>query len=287
MGLSGLGDLVLTATGDLSRNRTVGLELAARQGARRRSSPISATSPKACAARRWCCARAPRSASRCRSSTPSADVLAGTIGPEEALEQLMRREARPRGRSPRGQTDRRSRSGARPRTPRPRPRCSGSGCAGRRASAGARAARRRTRRAPPAGRPAVSLPNTSQSPAWNATSASGAAAAVVNANSAARSGARRRDEGGPRGVPPHVGVLVVVEPGAPQQRVVHREAERLDQVQACSRCWPRAGSRCRCSAGSRAATRTMWNMAPRLPRRRPAAACAPAPRPRPSPRRPA
>ena len=28
MGLSGLGDLVLTATGDLSRNRTVGVELA-------------------------------------------------------------------------------------------------------------------------------------------------------------------------------------------------------------------------------------------------------------------
>ena len=28
MGLSGLGDLVLTATGDLSRNRTVGLKLA-------------------------------------------------------------------------------------------------------------------------------------------------------------------------------------------------------------------------------------------------------------------
>ena len=28
MGLSGLGDLVLTATGDLSRNRTVGLRLA-------------------------------------------------------------------------------------------------------------------------------------------------------------------------------------------------------------------------------------------------------------------
>ncbi|HPR46175.1 MAG TPA: glycerol-3-phosphate dehydrogenase, partial [Ottowia sp.] len=29
MGLSGLGDLVLTATGDLSRNRQVGLQLAA------------------------------------------------------------------------------------------------------------------------------------------------------------------------------------------------------------------------------------------------------------------
>jgi glycerol-3-phosphate dehydrogenase (NAD(P)+) len=31
MGLSGLGDLVLTATGDLSRNRRVGLQLAAGQ----------------------------------------------------------------------------------------------------------------------------------------------------------------------------------------------------------------------------------------------------------------
>ena len=31
MGLSGLGDLVLTATGDLSRNRQIGLRLAAGQ----------------------------------------------------------------------------------------------------------------------------------------------------------------------------------------------------------------------------------------------------------------
>ena len=39
MGLSGLGDLVLTATGDLSRNRRVGLLLAARPGPARRSWP--------------------------------------------------------------------------------------------------------------------------------------------------------------------------------------------------------------------------------------------------------
>ena len=47
MGLSGLGDLVLTATGDLSRNRRVGLLLAAGQ-------PLAAIladwamSPRAC-----------------------------------------------------------------------------------------------------------------------------------------------------------------------------------------------------------------------------------------------
>jgi glycerol-3-phosphate dehydrogenase (NAD(P)+) len=37
MGLSGLGDLVLTATGDLSRNRRVGMLLAQGQSLRRRS----------------------------------------------------------------------------------------------------------------------------------------------------------------------------------------------------------------------------------------------------------
>ena len=31
MGLTGMGDLILTATGDLSRNRTVGLKLASAQ----------------------------------------------------------------------------------------------------------------------------------------------------------------------------------------------------------------------------------------------------------------
>ena len=50
MGLAGAGDLILTATGDLSRNRRVGLELA--RGKLAAGHPrISATSPKACARR--------------------------------------------------------------------------------------------------------------------------------------------------------------------------------------------------------------------------------------------
>jgi hypothetical protein len=35
-------------------------------------------------------------------------------------------------------------------------------------------------------------------------------------------------------VPAHLGVLVVVEAGAPQVAVVHREAQRLDQVQGAA-----------------------------------------------------
>jgi glycerol-3-phosphate dehydrogenase (NAD(P)+) len=50
MGLSGLGDLVLTATGDLSRNRRVGLLLAEGRRCPRCWRP-SATWPRACSAR--------------------------------------------------------------------------------------------------------------------------------------------------------------------------------------------------------------------------------------------
>jgi glycerol-3-phosphate dehydrogenase (NAD(P)+) len=62
MGLSGLGDLVLTATGDLSRNRKVGMRLA--QGV-----PLAqvAMSPRASTARRWYCNAHEPWASRCRS----------------------------------------------------------------------------------------------------------------------------------------------------------------------------------------------------------------------------
>ena len=127
MGLAGLGDLVLTSTGDLSRNRT-------RRPARSRagsrcdaSSPSSATSPRACQRARWCCERA-----RARGvEMPIADavvaVLAGRLAPAQALERLLRA----RSRSARASDARlgavsrrrRSRSAARPRTPPPRPRC--------------------------------------------------------------------------------------------------------------------------------------------------------------------
>jgi len=103
MGLSGLGDLVLTATGDLSRNRTVGVELArgkaladilvelghVAEGVR--SAPMVL-------------ARAAENHVEMPIVAAVAEVLAGNLGPEEALEQLMRREARPESLDP-AQTD--------------------------------------------------------------------------------------------------------------------------------------------------------------------------------------
>jgi len=94
MGLSGLGDLVLTATGDLSRNRTVGVELAAGKALAEilaalghvaegvRSAPMVLARAAACGVEMPIVAAV-------------AEVLAGRIAPEHALEQLMRREARP------------------------------------------------------------------------------------------------------------------------------------------------------------------------------------------------
>ena len=94
MGLSGLGDLVLTATGDLSRNRTVGVELAAGKALAAiladlghvaegvRSAPMVLARAAACGVEMPIVAAV-------------AEVLAGRIGAERALEQLMRREARP------------------------------------------------------------------------------------------------------------------------------------------------------------------------------------------------
>jgi len=93
MGLSGLGDLVLTATGDLSRNRTVGLRLAEGQPLERildelghvaegvRSAPLVL-----------------RRAQASRIDMPIAEavaaVLDGRLTPAEALERLMALDAR-------------------------------------------------------------------------------------------------------------------------------------------------------------------------------------------------
>jgi glycerol-3-phosphate dehydrogenase (NAD(P)+) len=93
MGLSGLGDLVLTATGDLSRNRTVGVELAAGRSLADilvdlghvaegvRSAPMVL-------------ARAEASGVEMPIVAAVAAVLAGRVAPEIALANLMRREAR-------------------------------------------------------------------------------------------------------------------------------------------------------------------------------------------------
>ena len=93
MGLSGLGDLVLTTTGDLSRNRSVGLELA--RG--RALVDILATLGHVAEGVR----SAPMVLRRAEAAgvempivAAVVQVLDGRLAPERALGQLMRREAR-------------------------------------------------------------------------------------------------------------------------------------------------------------------------------------------------
>ena len=93
MGLSGLGDLVLTATGDLSRNRAVGIELAAGKDL---ASILAALGHVAEGVRSAPVVLARAAASGVEMPIVAAvvDVLAGRTAPEQALAQLMRREAR-------------------------------------------------------------------------------------------------------------------------------------------------------------------------------------------------
>ena len=103
MGLSGLGDLVLTATGDLSRNRTVGVELAGGKALVDILADLGHVAEGVRSAP-MVLARAAASGVEMPIVAAVADVLAGRIGPEDALEQLMRREARPESFDA-GQTD--------------------------------------------------------------------------------------------------------------------------------------------------------------------------------------
>lgn len=96
MGLSGLGDLVLTATGDLSRNRQVGLQLA--QG--RRLPEVLASlghvaegvhsAARVLARAHALCVEMPLTAA-------VAALLEGRATPAQVLAQLMRRDARAEG----------------------------------------------------------------------------------------------------------------------------------------------------------------------------------------------
>jgi len=93
MGLSGLGDLVLTATGDLSRNRAVGIELAAGKSLAAILADLGHVAegvPSAAMA----LARAEANGVEMPIVSAVAGLLAGRIAPERALAQLMRREAR-------------------------------------------------------------------------------------------------------------------------------------------------------------------------------------------------
>ncbi|MFN5049227.1 NAD(P)H-dependent glycerol-3-phosphate dehydrogenase [Roseateles sp.] len=93
MGLSGMGDLVLTATGDLSRNRQVGLGLAAGKPLAQILNELGHVSEGVYSA--------PTVLERARAlgvETPITaavvEVLQGRLGPVAALERLMSRESR-------------------------------------------------------------------------------------------------------------------------------------------------------------------------------------------------
>jgi glycerol-3-phosphate dehydrogenase (NAD(P)+) len=94
MGLSGLGDLVLTATGDLSRNRQVGLRLAQGVPLARILADLGHVAEGVHSA-----ATALQRARACDVDVPITEavvgVIRGRITPAEALEQLMGRGARP------------------------------------------------------------------------------------------------------------------------------------------------------------------------------------------------
>jgi glycerol-3-phosphate dehydrogenase (NAD(P)+) len=94
MGLSGLGDLVLTATGDLSRNRQVGLLLA--QG---RALPDILQQLGHVAEGVHTAPTLQARARACGVDMPITDavvaVLQGRLAPAQALQQLMARDARP------------------------------------------------------------------------------------------------------------------------------------------------------------------------------------------------
>lgn len=113
MGLAGAGDLILTATGDLSRNRRVGLELARGRPLTEILGGLGHVAEGVHSAR-----EALRRATRERVDMPITQavcaVLEGRLAPQQAVELLLARDAREESRvSPR----RKSRAGARPRTP--------------------------------------------------------------------------------------------------------------------------------------------------------------------------
>jgi glycerol-3-phosphate dehydrogenase (NAD(P)+) len=93
MGLSGLGDLVLTATGDLSRNRQVGLALGRGQRLPQILAQLGHVAEGVLSAPMVLARAAPLRVELplCEAVT---QVLSGQVTPVRALEQLMSREAR-------------------------------------------------------------------------------------------------------------------------------------------------------------------------------------------------
>ena len=71
MGLAGMGDLILTCTGDLSRNRRVGLALAAGKTLEQILHDLGHVAEGVSTAREGCAGWRETWASRCRSRRPS------------------------------------------------------------------------------------------------------------------------------------------------------------------------------------------------------------------------
>ena len=94
MGLSGLGDLVLTATGDLSRNRQVGLLLARGRTLRQAVDSLGHVAEGVYSAR-TVVARAAQLKVQMPIAQAVAAVLEGQLQPKDAVRQLMQRDPAP------------------------------------------------------------------------------------------------------------------------------------------------------------------------------------------------
>jgi glycerol-3-phosphate dehydrogenase (NAD(P)+) len=96
MGLSGLGDLVLTATGDLSRNRRVGLRLAAGESLPQILAALGHVAEGVYSAR-TVLQRARALGVAMPITEAVVALLDGVLTPAQALDRLMSRQARPEG----------------------------------------------------------------------------------------------------------------------------------------------------------------------------------------------
>ena len=96
MGLSGLGDLVLTATGDLSRNRRVGLRLATGMDCAQILAELGHVSEGVYSAR-TIAARAAALGVSMPITDAVVGLIEGRLGPQQAVQHLLQREARSEG----------------------------------------------------------------------------------------------------------------------------------------------------------------------------------------------
>jgi glycerol-3-phosphate dehydrogenase (NAD(P)+) len=93
MGLAGAGDLILTATGDLSRNRRVGLELARGRSLDEVMATLGHVAEGVYSAREVARLAAARGVDMPVTSAVN-DVLAGRLAPAAAVERLLARESK-------------------------------------------------------------------------------------------------------------------------------------------------------------------------------------------------